>query len=43
MADLNPHVVLPAHGSIPEDVPNSFATAHRRVARLVNDPSGAVW
>lgn len=43
IAGLQPRVVIPAHGAIPQDVPAAFATAHRRVSRLMDDPAGAVW
>lgn len=43
MANLEPRVVIPAHGAIPRDVPAAFDTAHRRVSRLMDDPAGAVW
>jgi glyoxylase-like metal-dependent hydrolase (beta-lactamase superfamily II) len=43
MADLNPRVLLPAHGPIPTDTPAALATAWRRAQRLVDDPDGSVW
>ncbi|MGF0177032.1 MBL fold metallo-hydrolase [Streptomyces sp. Marseille-Q5077] len=43
LADLNPKVLLPAHGPIPTDSGAAFATALRRAQRLVDDPAGAVW
>lgn len=43
LADLDPRVILPAHGPIPSDPGATFAQARRRVQRLVDDPDGAVW
>ncbi len=43
LADLNPRVILPAHGPIPTDSAAALATAVRRTQRLVDDPDGAVW
>jgi len=43
IAALKPRVLLPAHGPVPQDVSATLASAHRRVSRLVDDPSGAVW
>lgn len=43
LADLNPRVILPAHGSIPADPAAAFAKALQRAQRLVDDPDGAVW
>jgi glyoxylase-like metal-dependent hydrolase (beta-lactamase superfamily II) len=43
LIDLHPRVLLPAHGPIPADTGAALAAAHRRAARLVNDPDGAVW
>src|SRR5699024_8557133 len=43
MAQLQPKIIIPAHGGIPQDVPAPFAAAHRRVSRLGDDPAGAVW
>jgi glyoxylase-like metal-dependent hydrolase (beta-lactamase superfamily II) len=43
LADLAPHVLLPAHGPIPADPAAAFATALGRAQRLVDDPAGAVW
>jgi glyoxylase-like metal-dependent hydrolase (beta-lactamase superfamily II) len=43
LADLTPHVLLPAHGPIPADPGAAFATALSRAQRLVDDPAGAVW
>jgi hypothetical protein len=43
LADLTPHVLLPAHGPIPADPGAALATALRRAQRLVDDPAGAVW
>jgi len=43
MAALEPRVLLPAHGPIPQDVSATFAAAYRRATRLMDDPAGAVW
>jgi glyoxylase-like metal-dependent hydrolase (beta-lactamase superfamily II) len=43
LADLAPRVLLPSHGPIPTDPDAAFATALRRVQRLVDDPAGLVW
>lgn len=43
LAGLTPRVLLPSHGTIPSDTGAALATALRRVQRLVDDPSGAVW
>jgi hypothetical protein len=43
LADLGPHVLLPAHGPIPAKPAAAFATALGRAQRLVDDPAGAVW
>jgi glyoxylase-like metal-dependent hydrolase (beta-lactamase superfamily II) len=43
LADLGPHVLLPAHGPIPAEPAAAFATALGRAQRLVDDPAGAVW
>lgn len=43
MVDLQPRVLLPAHGGIPADTGAALAAAVRRAQRLVDDPSGAVW
>ena len=43
LADLQPRLLLPAHGPIPSDPSTAFATALRRAQRLVDDPAGAVW
>ena len=43
LVDLNPHVLLPAHGPIPADPGAALAAAIRRAQRLVDDPGGAVW
>lgn len=40
---LDPLVLLPAHGRIPDDPAVALANAHRRAQRLVDDPQGAVW
>lgn len=43
MIDLNPRVLLPAHGRIPPDTDAALDNALRRAQRLVDDPDGAVW
>jgi len=43
LVDLDPRVVLPAHGPIPADPDAALANALRRAQRLVDDPEGAVW
>lgn len=43
LADLQPRLLLPAHGPIPADPAAAFATALSRARRLVDDPAGAVW
>ncbi|MFC9763521.1 MBL fold metallo-hydrolase [Rhodococcus jostii] len=43
LADLEPGVLLPAHGPIPVEPTTAFANALRRGRRLVDDPDGAVW
>jgi glyoxylase-like metal-dependent hydrolase (beta-lactamase superfamily II) len=43
LIDLNPRVLLPAHGAVPEDTGAALAAAARRTQRLVDDPAGAVW
>lgn len=43
LADLDPRVLLPAHGPLPTDPAAALATAVRRAQRLVDDPDGAVW
>ena len=43
LADLQPRVLIPAHGSIPVDPGAVFAAGLRRARRLVDDPAGAVW
>jgi glyoxylase-like metal-dependent hydrolase (beta-lactamase superfamily II) len=43
LADLNPRVLLPAHGPIPADSGAALAAAVRRAQRLADDPAGAVW
>ena len=40
---LDPRVILPAHGPLPDDPAAALANAHRRAQRLVDDPQGAVW
>lgn len=43
LADLQPRLLLPAHGPIPADPSAAFAAAMHRAQRLVDDPAGAVW
>jgi hypothetical protein len=43
LADLEPRVLLTAHGPMPTDPAAALATALRRAQRLVDDPDGAVW
>ncbi|WP_327432874.1 MBL fold metallo-hydrolase [Streptomyces sp. NBC_01236] len=43
LADLQPRLLLPAHGPIPADPSAAFAAAMRRAQRLVDDPACAVW
>lgn len=43
LADLEPRVLLTAHGPMPADSGAAFATALGRAQRLVDDPAGAVW
>lgn len=43
LADLEPRVLLSAHGPMPADPGAAFATALGRAQRLVDDPAGAVW
>ena len=43
LADLDPRVLLPAHGPLPDDTGATLTTALRRAQRLVDDPAGAVW
>lgn len=43
LADLDPRVLLTAHGPIPADTGAAVAAAQRRAQRLVDDPAGAVW
>ncbi|MEV0070790.1 MULTISPECIES: MBL fold metallo-hydrolase [unclassified Amycolatopsis] len=43
LIDLEPRVLLPAHGPIPADTGAALANAARRARRLVDDPDGAVW
>jgi hypothetical protein len=42
LAELNPRVLLPAHGPIPHDPAAAIAAGLRRARRLVDDPAGAV-
>jgi len=42
LADLNPRVLLPAHGPIPPDPQAALAAGLRRIRRLAQDPAGAV-
>ncbi|WP_446663924.1 MBL fold metallo-hydrolase [Flexivirga sp. B27] len=43
LVDLDPRVLLTAHGPMPQDTGAALANAHRRARRLVDDPDGAVW
>jgi glyoxylase-like metal-dependent hydrolase (beta-lactamase superfamily II) len=43
LTDLNPRVILPAHGPLPAEPGAVLVAAHRRAQRLVDDPHGAVW
>jgi len=43
LSELEPRVVLPAHGPIPDDPLGVFTKALRRAQRLVDDPQSAVW
>lgn len=43
LTDLDPRLLLPAHGPIPPDTRAALATATRRTQRLADDPDGAVW
>lgn len=43
LAELEPRVLLPAHGPIPTDTTAAIGSALRRAQRLVDDPDGAVW
>ena len=43
LADLDPRVLLTAHGPMPADASAALAAAARRAQRLVDDPAGAVW
>ena len=43
LADLQPRVLLTAHGPMPADAATALATALRRSQRLVDDPTGAIW
>lgn len=40
---LQPRVLLPAHGRIPDDPAAALAKARTRAQRLVDDPEAAVW
>lgn len=42
LADLNPRVLLPAHGPLPPDPQVTLAAGLRRIQRLAQDPAGAV-
>lgn len=43
LADLDPRVLLTAHGPLPADTRAAFTAALRRAQRLVDDTEGAVW
>jgi len=43
LVDLDPRVILPAHGPIPEDTSVAFTNAMRRAKRLADDTQGALW
>lgn len=43
LAELEPLVLIPAHGPIPTNTTAALAAARRRAERLVEDPDGAVW
>lgn len=43
MVDLDPRVLLPAHGPVSVDTGAALAKAVQRAQRLVDDPAGAVW
>lgn len=43
LVELEPRIILPAHGPIPDDTEVAFTNAMRRAQRLVDDPQGAVW
>ena len=43
LVDLEPRVMLPAHGPLPADPSAALAAAVRRAQRLIDDPAGAVW
>ncbi|WP_245627360.1 MBL fold metallo-hydrolase [Kribbia dieselivorans] len=43
LVDLNPQVLLTAHGGLPDDTGAALANAHRRAQRLVDDHEGALW
>ncbi|MEO7124615.1 MAG: MBL fold metallo-hydrolase [Nakamurella sp.] len=43
LADLNPLLLIPAHGPLPDDTAGTLTDALRRTRRLVDDPAGAVW
>lgn len=43
LADLEPRVLLTAHGPLPTDTDATLDKALQRAGRLVDDPEGAVW
>lgn len=43
LVELEPAILLPAHGPIPAETGAALAAAVRRTQRLVDDPEGAVW
>lgn len=43
LVDLDPRILLPAHGPVPADTGTALAKALQRAQRLVGDPGGAVW
>lgn len=43
LVELDPRVLLPAHGPVPDAAPAALDTSLRRAQRLVHDPDGAVW
>jgi hydroxyacylglutathione hydrolase len=42
LIDLQPRVLLPAHGPVPADTAEALDAARRRTQRLIDDPDGAV-
>lgn len=43
LVDLEPRVLLTAHGPLPDDTGAALDKAVQRAQRLVDDPEGAVW